>query len=307
MLEHIAGSPYLLCNIGEYSYEDQLPKVLLQRNPRGRIQHLHFELYGSLPFCELIEAIAQVREAVAQGCRVYVHCQEGRVRSAVFLASYLFVSGEGDISEAILQVNKRLGIDLESATAVYKNQHTLFKNLVNYHTDKNFINKHRLTLQRIAISHAPRIAADPTGTAAPLEEVQVVVEVRCGSQVVHKCVYKDSVREGDSVCVELGKGGRRVVVGDDFLLVVKYLHKQSLYNVLRIQANTNFIFNCFARVHQHDIDLSRFCLPQKQHIFIDLTFAQDPAPSKLAQLAQPHPQPNPHPKPKQESWDLLSG
>ena len=79
------------------------------------------------------------------------------MRSAVCLASYLYVSCGRDISEAILQVNKQLGIDVESNSIAYKNQHTLFKNLVNYTTDRNFINKHQLELTRISITHAPRI------------------------------------------------------------------------------------------------------------------------------------------------------
>lgn len=88
---------------------------------------------------------------------MYLHCQEGRIRSAVFLSSYLYVSCGKDISEAILHVNKLLRIDVESNSIAYKNQHTLFKNLVNYTTDKNFINKQQLELIRINISHAPRI------------------------------------------------------------------------------------------------------------------------------------------------------
>jgi hypothetical protein len=94
-------------------------------------------------------------------------------------------------------------------------------------------------------------------------------------------------------------------VGDEFLVIVKYLHKKLLYNVLRIQLNTNFIFNNFARVHQHDVDISGFCLPQKAVTFIDLSFKQDPSCSKLSQLGQKAPEPQP--PAKKDTWDLLSG
>lgn len=45
---------------------------------------------------------------------------------------------------------------------------------------------------------------------------------------------------------------------DEFLVIVKYVIGKSVYNVMRMQGNTNFIFNCFNRVHQHDMDLSAY-------------------------------------------------
>lgn len=78
------------------------------------------------------------------------------MRSAVFLASFLYVGQGVDISEAILRVNKLLAIDLESGEG-YRSQHALFKHLVNYTTDRNCINPNRLRLTRVAITHAPRI------------------------------------------------------------------------------------------------------------------------------------------------------
>lgn len=46
-------------------------------------------------------AIREIEAAVGSKRKVYVHCQEGKVRSAVFLSSYLFVTaslGVQDIS-----------------------------------------------------------------------------------------------------------------------------------------------------------------------------------------------------------------
>lgn len=66
-----------------------------------------------------------------------------------------------------------------------------------------------------------------------------------------------------------------MLLGDEFLIIVKYLFKNTMYNILRIQSNTNFIFNNFARLHQHDVDISSFCHPHQQATFIDLTFRED--------------------------------
>jgi hypothetical protein len=50
LLEHAQGKNFLLINIGEYPYEDELPKVLQERCPTAAILHLNFQLYGTLPF-----------------------------------------------------------------------------------------------------------------------------------------------------------------------------------------------------------------------------------------------------------------
>jgi hypothetical protein len=66
---------------------------------------------------------------------------------------------------------------------------------------------------------------------------------------------------------------------------------------MRIQANSNFIFNCFNRVHQHDIDL---------------TFAEGKELSRLATLGNPGPKTSMNNSSissgsnnKDKSWDLL--
>ena len=156
------------------------------------MQHLNFQYYCNLPFYELIQAIQDIQHALKDGNqKVYIHCQEGKVRSAAFLASYLFVTsslGVQDISEAIHHINKKLGINLESKSINYKNQHTPYKNLVNYITDQNFSNKKKLELQRLAINNAPKIKTKEAGNLAELMEVQVVIEVRCGPDVVYKSI-----------------------------------------------------------------------------------------------------------------------
>jgi hypothetical protein len=60
---------------------------------------------------------------------VYVHCQDNKLRSSVFLACFIYkfnVLRASDISEGILFVNKKLGTSLEvehaeSETSNYKN------------------------------------------------------------------------------------------------------------------------------------------------------------------------------------------
>lgn len=52
---------------------------------------------------------------------------------------------------------------------------------------------------------------------------------------------------------------RTIIVGDDFLVMIKYVYKGKVYGMMRIQLNTNFIFEKFFRAHQQFIDLSSFC------------------------------------------------
>jgi len=69
--------------------------------------------------------------------------------------------------------------------------------------------------------------------------------------------------------------------------MVKYSWEKKIYNIFRIQLNTNFIFQQFVRVHQQDIDVSVHCMPDKGNItFIDFTFKEETGKSKLAELAQ---------------------
>lgn len=55
---------------------------------------------------------------------------------------------------------------------------------------------------------------------------------------------------------------------------------------MRVQANTNFIFNKFARIHQHDADLSNFCQSQKTTSIIDINFKEEITHSGLSKLGQ---------------------
>ncbi len=55
---------------------------------------------------------------------------------------------------------------------------------------------------------------------------------------------------------------------------------------MRVQANTNFIFNKFARIHQHDADLSSFCQSQKTTSIIDINFKEEITHSGLSKLGQ---------------------
>lgn len=64
------------------------------------------------------------------------------------------------------------------------------------------------------------------------------------------------------------------------------MHGKHLYNVMRIQLNSNFVFNNFERVHQHAIDLSASCQPSSSEAtFLDLTFRPSEGSSVLAQRA----------------------
>ena len=141
----------MIWNISQYPTQEELSKSLKVKTGKGIFHHLNFQYYANLPFLQLLEAIEETSKFMAASTsnKIYLHCQEGKVRSAVFLASFLFITKTNsiqDISEAILFVNKKLGISLESSSLGYRCQHTLFKNLVNYHADKNFINKNFLQI-----------------------------------------------------------------------------------------------------------------------------------------------------------------
>lgn len=73
---------------------------------------------------------------------------------------------------------------------------------------------------------------------------------------------------------------------------------------MRVQANTNFIFNKFARIHQHDADLSSFCQSQKSTSVIDINFKEEMTMSGLSKLGQKVIK---APSKSVESIDLLSG
>lgn len=59
------------------------------------------------------------------------------------------------------------------------------------------------------------------------------------------------------------------------------------YNMMRIQLNTNFIYQSFTRVQQQDIDTSDFALlPPNGLMHADFIFQEQEQLSKLATLEQ---------------------
>jgi hypothetical protein len=77
------------------------------------------------------------------------------------------------------------------------------------------------------------------------------------------------------------------VLGDEFLLIVKFLLGGKAYNMMRIQLNTNFIYQCFARVQEQDIDTSDFALLDPNNMMhVDFMFEEGKELSKLAKLEQ---------------------
>lgn len=79
--------------------------------------------------------------------------------------------------------------------------------------------------------------------------------------------------EGDCIGINFQQHGKHLVISDEFLLVIKYSWNKKIYSILRIQLNTNFIFQLFARIQQQDIDLSVHCaLDPERTTFVDLMF-----------------------------------
>jgi hypothetical protein len=108
--------------------------------------------------------------------------------------------------------------------------------------------------------------------------------------VVLKAVYDSNVFEGDSMCLELSH--KTIILGDDFLVMIKYIYEGRSYSMMRIQLNTNFILDKFVRAHQQSIDLSSYCLVDKKGpMFIDFIFEGNSELSDLAKLqGMPHEQ-----------------
>lgn len=63
-----------------------------------------------------------------------------------------------------------------------------------------------------------------------------------------------------------------MVLKDDFVLIIKYVHEKKGYSVLRAQLNTNFIYDQYCRVQRNDMDLSANNANSKTNntIFMDL-------------------------------------
>lgn len=77
--------------------------------------------------------------------------------------------------------------------------------------------------------------------------------------------------EGESICIDLSH--RTIILGDDFVVIIKYALRGTVYSMMRIQLNTNFVFEKFFRAHQQYIDLSSFCkVPKGNTMFIDFLF-----------------------------------
>lgn len=76
---------------------------------------------------------------------------------------------------------------------------------------------------------------------------------------------------GQGEIVQFNMRDDNIYLADDCLFSFKYVYREKIYPVMRIQLNTNFIFNCFVRVPQHEID---FCknLTMRGHVFTDFLF-----------------------------------
>ena len=55
--------------------------------------------------------------------------------------------------------------------------------------------------------------------------------------------------------------------------MLKYIYKGKIYNIVRMQLNTNFIYDRFYRTHKQYIDLSAYCVVSNPAaMFIDFMF-----------------------------------
>lgn len=112
---HIKNNEFQIWNVSEYAYEESVEKALLGIE-QGEVHHLCLAMYSNLPFYELVLSLSTIHRFLqaAPNNRVYIHCQDSRVRSALLIACYLYKYREGveDISEAVLLVNRLLKVQL---------------------------------------------------------------------------------------------------------------------------------------------------------------------------------------------------
>lgn len=115
---HIARDHYQFWNLSQYSYDKEFCNQLMLVCPKGEIHHLCYEFYTNSPFLQLLAAIDQIHLYLSKNkqAKVYLHCQESKIRSAVFMSCYILkhrCEGITCISDAILKVNKQLGVYLQ--------------------------------------------------------------------------------------------------------------------------------------------------------------------------------------------------
>lgn len=116
--EHIGNHEFQIWNISEYRYDPAIEKKILEHSENGEIHHLCYEYYSNLPLYELIIAINSIHyfTALSPSHRVYIHCQDNKIRSSVFLVCYIYkfkVLNLQEVSEAILYVNQKLNVKIE--------------------------------------------------------------------------------------------------------------------------------------------------------------------------------------------------
>jgi hypothetical protein len=187
---HIGKSEFQIWNVSEYKYDAGVEEQLLQVAEQGEVHHLCFSMYSNLPFYQLVLALNTIhRFTQRKDTRVYVHCQDSRIRSALLLACYVYrhrLVGVEDISEAILFVNHALGVRLDEPSGkAHKNLHVLLRNFVNYLHDFHSINKHQLRLLKIIISSPPQLQLRGWNS----QETRISIEIKCGETTVLKSTY----------------------------------------------------------------------------------------------------------------------
>lgn len=144
-----------------------------------------------------------------QSNKVYLHCQDNKLRSVVFLAGYLLAAEEkSDIGQALIYVNGKLKMEVEDQRGTdqndtiqthsqYHSQHLFLKNLANYLNDRNFINRNQLKLNKILVNCAPKIKFGANETINFNDaNVKILLEIKAGEKLIHRSVHPNSIIEG---------------------------------------------------------------------------------------------------------------
>lgn len=164
---------------------------------------------------------------------------------------------------------------MNEGKAKYANHHLLIRNFINYQTNPKFINQYQMQLKRIVLANPPHIRRQKDKSdLVGWQQAKLHAQLRCGQQ----SVWKGIAQKTDDTLVWTLK----VDVSDEFLIVVKYAIGKQMYRMLRIQLNSNFIFEENATIQQNNIDMSPYVATPQKVIQIKLYFSKLKDLSKLA-------------------------
>lgn len=100
------------------------------------------------------------------------------------------------------------------------------------------------------------------------DPLPIIIEIRREDSVIYKKLTKQF---GQGQVTHFDLKNEKIILSDDCLFRFKYVYDKKIYPILRINLNTNFIFNNFIRVQMNEIDICKSA-KVKMPIFADFLF-----------------------------------